>query len=151
MVHDETEGRVVLDRDARPSLVYAMTSRDRDQLARGLEACARLLFAAGAHEVLIPATTPMRLVRSAEIEGLGLGRLDPRLFPLTAAHPLGTMRMGDDPRRSVVSSSGEHHQVQGLFVTDGSIFPTSLGVPPQMSVYAFALHLAQHVVAAAKR
>ena len=63
---------------------------------------------------------------------------------------MGTMCMGDDPRASVVSSTGEHHQLRGLFVSDGSLFPTSLGGPPQISIYAFALHLAPHVVARAR-
>jgi choline dehydrogenase-like flavoprotein len=60
------------------------------------------------------------------------------------------MRMGEDPRVSVVSSRGEHHQVQGLFVADGSLFPTSLGGPPQISIYAFALHVAPNIVARAR-
>ena len=59
--------------------------------------------------------------------------------------------MGDDPRRSVVRSNGEHHAVQGLFVTDGSLFPTSIGVPPQISIYSFARHLAPNAVRAASR
>ena len=62
-----------------------------------------------------------------------------------------TMRMGDDPRTSAVSSQGAHHSVKGLFVADGSLFPTSLGGPPQISIYAFALHLAPHVVAYVRR
>jgi choline dehydrogenase-like flavoprotein len=61
------------------------------------------------------------------------------------------MRMGGDPEKSVVSPTGEHHQVRGLFVADGSLFPTSIGVPPQISIYAFALHLSPHVIAATKR
>jgi choline dehydrogenase-like flavoprotein len=52
---------------------------------------------------------------------------------------------------SVVGSTGEHHQVRGLFVADGSLFPTSIGVPPQVSIYAFALHLAPHIVQRARR
>jgi hypothetical protein len=36
--------------------------------------------------------------------------------------------------------------VRDLFVSDGSLFPTSLGGPPQISIYAFALHLAPHVI-----
>jgi choline dehydrogenase-like flavoprotein len=151
MVHDEASGRVTLDRDLRPSLDYALTPGDRDQLGRGLAACARLLFAAGAHEVMIPATAPLRLVRPADADRLDLRHADPRDFPLTAAHPAGTLRMGDDPTASVVGSTGEHHQVRGLFVADGSLFPTSVGVPPQLSVYALALHLAPHVIAATKR
>ena len=64
---------------------------------------------------------------------------------------MGTLAMGKDPRTSVVASTGEHHQVKGLFALDGSLFPTSLGGPPQISIYAFALHLAKHAIAAAKR
>jgi choline dehydrogenase-like flavoprotein len=58
--------------------------------------------------------------------------------------------MGQDPRASVVDSTGEHHQLRGLFVADGSLFPTSLGGPPQISIYAFALHLAPHAIARAR-
>jgi choline dehydrogenase-like flavoprotein len=46
--------------------------------------------------------------------------------------------MGEDPARSVVSSRGRHHQIENLWVTDGSVFPTSLGVNPQLSIYAVA-------------
>jgi choline dehydrogenase-like flavoprotein len=151
MVHDETSGRVTLDRDGRPSLEYDMSIGDRDQLGKGLGACARLLFAAGATEVTIPAIIPRRLKRVNDLDGVNLRHVDPRDFPLTAVHPMGTMRMGDDPGTSVVTSKGEHHQVRGLFVADGSLFPTSIGVPPQISIYAFALHLAPHAIAAVAR
>jgi len=85
----------------------------------------------------------------------GLGAIDrsvlrPHSVPLTAVHPMGTMRMGEDPTTSVVRSTGEHHQLRGLFVADGSLFPTSIGVPPQISIYAFALHLARHVIERAR-
>jgi hypothetical protein len=65
---------------------------------------------------------------------------------MSAVHPMGTMRMGKDPKTSVVASTGEHHHVKGLFVLDGSLFPTSLGGPPQISIYAFAHHLAPHAI-----
>jgi choline dehydrogenase-like flavoprotein len=86
----------------------------------------------------------------AELDALDLSFVRPHAVPLTAVHPMGTMRMGDDPASSVVDSTGEHHQLRGLFVADGSLFPTSLGGPPQISIYAFALHLAPHVIARAK-
>jgi choline dehydrogenase-like flavoprotein len=50
----------------------------------------------------------------------------------------------------VVKSTGEHHQVRGLFVADGSLFPTSIGVPPQLGIYAFALHLSPSMVERAR-
>jgi choline dehydrogenase-like flavoprotein len=150
MVHDETSGRVMVTREGRPVLQYAMSESDRGQLAKGLIACARLLFAAGAKEVTIPAVFPVRVTGEAELHDLDSRLAGPHAVPLTAAHPMGTMRMGDDARVSVVSSRGEHHQVRGLFVVDGSLFPTSIGVPPQISIYAFALHLAPHCIAAAR-
>ena len=46
--------------------------------------------------------------------------------------------MGSDPRRSVVNTRGRHHQIENLWITDGSVFPTALGANPQLSVYAHA-------------
>jgi choline dehydrogenase-like flavoprotein len=150
MVHDETSGEVLAGDDGRPVLRYVMSGADRTQMARGLSACARLLLAAGASEVHIPAVPGRRVSTVAELEALDLSFVRPHSVPLTAVHPMGTMRMGEDPRRSVVGSRGEHHQLKGLFVADGSLFPTSLGGPPQISNNAFALHLAPHAVARAK-
>jgi len=149
MVHDETSGRVGVS-DGRPSIDYRLLESDRAQLAKGLVACARLLFAAGAREVTIPAIPPVRLRSVRELDTLDTSFVRPHSVPMTAVHPMGTLRMGEDPKRSVVSSTGEHHFVRGLFVADGSLFPTSLGGPPQISIYAFAHHLAPHVIARAK-
>lgn len=149
MLHDHSSGEVDHE-DGRPVLHYSMNEPDRAALARGLVACARILFAAGAREVTIPAIPPVRLESARELDRLDTSFVRPHGVPLSAVHPMGTMRMGDDPRRAVVGSTGEHHQVKGLFVADGSLFPTSLGGPPQISIYAFALHLAPHVVAAAR-
>jgi len=150
MVHDETRGEVSIDSDGRPSIRYKMTEADRLQLAKGTVACARLLFAAGAREVTIPAIPPVRLTSAGQLDSLDTSFVRPHGVPLTAVHPMGTMRMGDDPAISVVDSTGEHHDVKGLFVADGSLFPTSLGGPPQISIYTFALHLAPHVIARLK-
>jgi choline dehydrogenase-like flavoprotein len=150
MVHDETSGEVLAGDDGRPILRYTMSEADRGQLAKGLVAGARLLLAAGAREVTIPAIPSRRVTRAAELDALDLSFVRPHALPLTAVHPMGTLRLGEDPRTSVVSSTGEHHQLRGLFVADGSLFPTSLGGPPQISIYAFALHLAPHMIARAR-
>lgn len=150
MVHDETSGEVLVDGEGRPVLRYAMSPADVVQLAKGLAACARILLAAGAREVTIPAIPPRRVSTMAELDALDFSFARPHSVPLSAVHPMGTMRMGDNPRTSVVRSTGEHHQLGGLFVADGSLFPTSLGGPPQISIYAFALHLAPYVIERAR-
>jgi choline dehydrogenase-like flavoprotein len=150
MVHDETSGEVDVDGEGRPLIRYTMSARDRAQLAKGLVSCARLLLAAGAREVIVPAIPPLRVTRPADLDALDSSVLRPHSVPLSAVHPMGTMRMGEDPKASVVRSTGEHHQLRGLFVADGSLFPTSIGVPPQISIYSFALHLAPHIIERAK-
>jgi|CZKU01.1.fsa_nt_gi choline dehydrogenase-like flavoprotein len=150
VVHDETRGEVDVDGEGNPIVRYVMSERDRGQLAKGLVACARLLLAAGALEVTIPAIPRVRVTRASELDGLDTSALRPHSVPLTAVHPMGTLRMGEDPKISVVRSTGEHHQLRGLFVADGSLFPTSIGVPPQISIYAFAQHLAPHIIERAR-
>ena len=81
-------------------------------------------------------------VGDAEAEALGGGRLE-----LTAVHPMGTVPMGDDPRLAAVDSAGRHHHMEGLWVSDASLFPGSIGVPPQLSVYALGLHVGRALVA----
>jgi choline dehydrogenase-like flavoprotein len=120
------------------------------QLARGLRTCAQILFAAGAREVVLATIPALRLTKAAECERITADLVGPHKLPLLSVHPMGTLRLGEDPKKSVVKSTGEHHRIRGLFVLDGSLFPTSIGVPPQISIYAFARHLAKHAVERAK-
>ncbi len=62
-----------------------------------------------------------------------------------SAHVMGGCGMGGDPQTSVVDSNGNHHQIENLTVIDGSLFPTSLGVNPQLSIYAIAAKLASQL------
>jgi len=66
-----------------------------------------------------------------------------------SAHVMGGCAMGTDPKRAVVDSETlRHHELDNLFVVDGSVFPTSLGVNPQVSIYGIASWAAEHVKAA---
>jgi choline dehydrogenase-like flavoprotein len=55
--------------------------------------------------------------------------------------------MGGDPRSSVVDAVGHCHGVHGLFVADMSVFPTSLGAPPQLTTAALADRSAHAILA----
>lgn len=149
MLHDETSGKVGVKGDGRALVEYTLNDADRDQLAKGLRACARLLFAAGAKSVLIPSNPPLELHDENAIIGGGAITAIPRSaaenIGLAAAHPMSSLPMGDDPKRSVVSSHGQHHQVRGLFVVDGSVFPTSIGGPPQIPIYTLSKYFCQHI------
>jgi len=69
----------------------------------------------------------------------------------SAAHYHGTCRMGDDPEASVVDRWCRSHEVPNLWVVDGSVFPTSGGYNPTLTILANAYRVADHFVAEAKR
>jgi choline dehydrogenase-like flavoprotein len=151
MLHDHSSGHVGLKDDGSPRIDYVMSWEDSHALARGIRATAQLLFAAGAKKVLVPSVRPLELDSPAAVESIPDSIARPHELPLTAVHPMGTMALGDDPRRSVVNSQGEHHQVKNLFVLDGSLFPTSIGGPPQIPIYALSYHLSKYVAEAVAR
>jgi len=104
---------------------------------------AEIQFAAGAqsvmplHEGAAPATSWKDA--KAGIEGLPLRALHARVV---SAHVMGGCAMGSDPRSSVVNESGRHHQLANLSIHDGSVFPTSIGANPQLSIYGISARLA---------
>jgi choline dehydrogenase-like flavoprotein len=53
-------------------------------------------------------------------------------------HVMGTCRMGDDPRTSVVDSSGRLHDVENVLCADSSVFTTSAGYNPTLTLCALA-------------
>ena len=57
---------------------------------------------------------------------------------LFSAHQMGTCRMGIDPETSVAGPSGELHDTRGVWIGDGSAFPTSSGTNPMVSIMALA-------------
>ena len=71
--------------------------------------------------------------------------------PLTeSGHLLGTARMGDDPRTSVVDSWGRSHDVPNLFIVDGSVMVTGGSVNPTANIAALSLRTARHLAQTAR-
>lgn len=68
------------------------------------------------------------------------------LADLIGDHQLGTCRMGDDPRSSVVDRYCRVHDIENLFVVDSSVFPTGFGLNPMMTVVANALRVGTWIV-----
>jgi choline dehydrogenase-like flavoprotein len=65
-------------------------------------------------------------------------------------HLIGTCRMGDDPKRSVVNSFGHAHDVKNLFIVDGSNFVTSGRQQPTATIQALAYRAAEHITQKAR-
>jgi len=108
-----------------------------------MAACAEILFAAGAREVMVPFAEPLRLTSKEQIGQIGQRRYRPLDPLLTAVHPMGTLALG-----TVFDERGAWRGLERLWVADGSLFPTSLGGPPQLTIYAAGHKVAGHVVEA---
>ena len=67
-----------------------------------------------------------------------------RLF---SAHQMGTCRMGTDPETSVANPWGELHDAPGVWIGDGSAFPTPSGTNPMVSIMALAHRTAEAIAA----
>jgi cholesterol oxidase len=81
--------------------------------------------------------------RISELSGKRVWFLKQR--PITV-HPFGGARLGQAPSTSVVNQHGEVHDIPGLFIADASALPAAPGVPPSMTIAAWAGHLASQFV-----
>jgi len=141
-------GRVRLRDDGTAVLDYRMSPYLWEGVRRAYLAMAEIQFAAGAAEVM-PVHESAAVARSwrearALVEALPMRSLAARVM---SAHVMGGCAMGAEPRRSVVDEAGRHHQLGNLSVHDGSIFPTSVGANPQLSIYAQAARLSSALAA----
>jgi choline dehydrogenase-like flavoprotein len=153
--HVATFGAMVADRgvgsvsSARGETLirYNIAREDVAKLVVALEAMGRLLFAAGAVEVLIgfPGATTVTSVPALRD---ALRRCDPRALHLAAFHPTGTAAAGVDRQRCPVDETGRLRGVRGVWVADASILPSCPEVNPQVSIMALALGVADEVVSA---
>ena len=129
----------------RPQLFYELGKPEIEKLRRGVEMLARIFFAAGAREVFAPVSGFETLRSESQLARLRTEPLSANRFELSAFHPLGSCRASRDPARGVVDQELEAHDAQRLFVADGSVFPSSLGVNPQLTIMAFAQRAARQV------
>ncbi len=148
LVHDRNNGWIEWDGE-RKKIHYTLHEDDKPKVRAALKASARIFFAAGATECYLPTYAPT-IIRSLEAVDPAIDALtlEPQSLLYFSYHPQGTCRMGTDPQTSVTSPTGETHEVKGLYIVDASVFPTSILVNPQMTVYALATLIAEQMLAA---
>ena len=142
-----SSGRVRVNRRGETSITYALTPEDQRRVRASLSATAQLHFAAGAREVGTMHTRPLVVRSAAEVGRLEEGAVGPNHIGLFSAHVNGTCRMGTNPATSGATPDGERHGVRGLYISDGSLLPTALGVNPQETIMSIATVLAERMVA----
>jgi len=141
---DRSRGRIGIAGDGSLRIAYRLTREDARRLSFGIARAAELFYAAGAREVY-PQLAGVPVLPRNRITDLDSSPPPARRMRLEAFHPLGTARMDADPGFGVVDPSGAVHGRRGLYVADGSLFPSSIGVNPMMTVIAMAARVARGI------
>ena len=163
---DDGGGRISETRSGFAKIEYRTTPRDERTLRAALGSLVRMAEAAGASEVIAAGSPPVSWRRRDGVEAFQvlqrrLTRFDfsPNRGTVFSAHQMGTARMGSDPvdhacdpfgrvRSSSRPRATDPHGgiVKGLYVADGSLFPTALGVNPMITILALAKRVARTVL-----
>jgi choline dehydrogenase-like flavoprotein len=136
-------GQVKLRSDGSPVLDYPLNDFVLDGARRAFLSMAEIQFAAGASSVVPVHELAGSYASWAQArEAIKALPMKPLLTRVVSAHVMGGCAMGASEIQGVVQPDGTHWQVGNLSVHDGSLFPTSIGANPQLSVYGFANKLA---------
>ena len=128
---------------------FTPTDEDFLKLRKGVGKLGEVLLAAGAERVSLGMRGWHDVTSRGELERFQQeGPTDAESYEMIVSHLFGTCRMGSDPSENVVGTDFEHHQVDGLWVADSSVFPTNIGVNPQISIIAMAMQCADKILAA---
>ncbi len=145
LVHDTDSGGSVRQTPLGPDLYYHFGEGDKSRLMAGTRLCAEVFLAAGALEVM-PAMQIGRTIKTkADILSAIPDDLPANKLLLYASHPMGTCRMGASRETSVIDASGKVWDWANLHVADASMFPTSLGVNPQVTTMAMGLMVGEAI------
>ena len=142
MFRDRPVGRITEN-----GFEYELAAEDRAHWLDALRTGSRIMFAAGARRVFFNAHRPLILTSPDQIESaLTLALVEQQRLQITSGHPMGGCAIGGNPKRDVVDSRGRSYDVDGLYIADSSLLPTSLGVNPCYTVFALARYIADKMV-----
>jgi choline dehydrogenase-like flavoprotein len=163
---DGGEGRATLTKHGRVRIDYRVDATGVATLRHALVSMARLARAAGASDIVAVGTPPAWFhpaTDGTDDGGRRFARFEdalagfdfaPNRGGIFSAHQLGSVRMGAVPRDSacdpwgrVRAASGSQAVIAGLYVGDGSVFPSGIGVNPMVTIMALARRLSRVILA----
>jgi choline dehydrogenase-like flavoprotein len=147
--HEQSQGGAVEINDkGQPALDYPINDYLLEGVRRAWNVMLEMQFATGAKSAR-PAHKQARHYRSWNQAKAAVAELQiaPHKATIGSAHVMGGCPMGDDPERSVADADGKFHQLDNLYIMDGSLFPTSIGANPQLSIYGLVYKLSSNLAA----
>ncbi len=145
--HSQAQGGSVhLRSDGSPELDYPLTDFIMDGAKRALLAMAQIQFEAGAQEVFpvheLAGGYKTWATAKLAIENLPM---KPLLTRVVSAHVMGGAPMASTAAKGITRPDGRHFHLENLSIHDGSIFPTSIGANPQLSIYGIVNRMASEL------
>ena len=146
--HEQSAGgSVKLRGDGSAVLDYPLNDYVMDGARRALLSMMEIQFAAGARQVLPLHEMAEPYTSWAQArDAVTALPMKPMLTKIVSAHVMGGCGLASHEKRGVTRPDGVHWQLENLSIHDGSIFPTSIGANPQLSIYGVVNRLTQGLV-----
>lgn len=155
----QPSNRVEINSQGLPIVHYRMTNHDSDMVMAGVESCLRLLYSdprVGMIMVSHASLSPfVRRQNEPEVDAqkrfeafvqvVKRDGIQPMRAQLYTAHQLSTARMAPTVETGPVNTQGELYECDNLFVADGSVVPTALGINPMVTIESFAQMISRHI------
>jgi choline dehydrogenase-like flavoprotein len=166
--HAVESNRVTIDKEGNPVIHYQVPYEDQKQLLKALETNIRMLYSVGAKFIFLGHTKVGWFARStppasgSTSSDAAAGATEPELekyisqvwqhgivpneMSIFSAHQMSSCRMASTPQDGPTSPSGELYECRNLFIADGSVLPTSLGINPMITIEAFSHMISKNVI-----
>lgn len=150
LTRDTGSGRIRLNKKGQPLVDYRISAYDQKHVMQGLLTAMRVQHAGGATEITGPHNDYLQWHKGDDFEAF-LRRVEAAKLPVNgygvfSAHQMGSARIGGTPALGAVKPNGESWEVRGLYVADGSLFPTASGVNPMVTIMGLAHHITREML-----
>lgn len=141
LVHDDAGGRVRAGFGREPLLTYRMSPANKVSTVKCARILAEAFLAAGAKEVYLPVFGAPPVTSREELDRILTPTLSAKRIECITFHPLGSCRIAASPDDGVCDPEGRTFELPNVYVADGSVVPSSIGVNSQLTVMAMATRI----------
>ncbi|KAJ3323117.1 hypothetical protein HDV06_002129 [Boothiomyces sp. JEL0866] len=155
----DSAGSISVDREQKGRLEWKLGKQDANALLAAFEVGLTVLVASGARKVYTAqidvepfevTKSPDETLNSSEwkeyLQKIKRSGIDPTKITVFSAHQMSSCRMSSKREYGVVKPTGETWDIEGLYISDASVFPTASGVNPMLTVYATAHSISQFMI-----